>query len=377
MEKLPDSEIEKGKIEPGEKKSLGKAWTKLVVDNVDVPENMESFSQEKIKGWLFNTLMEDTERLAGEWGLNPNEGLIRIIRDAKNPEERAAAEFAYIEDSQNQVEEIIKKFEKQKSFRYDSWPKAMRKGCHFNCVGAALFGIIFAKKAGIESFEGKPHSHTLNILRLSNGDWIYSDFMNSILKRIKPEETEMEGIKVLKLNDDKIDYELIPILRDQEITGSIIGNLASLKYKAEDPETEIDWREEAQNYFKSHKEIFEEVDFYKFQNIFYEDFIRLKGNPEIREEGKIIDILFKGEEEFQKYLKSLPQEILKQLKGEIKGKKDEIANFLLNKNRTIFKNMSPELAQGLEILSSGFEDFKNDDLYTKAIERLARRIGGI
>lgn len=44
---------EQPELNSEQKKVLGDLWTEMIVDNTNVPENIETMSQEEIKKWLF------------------------------------------------------------------------------------------------------------------------------------------------------------------------------------------------------------------------------------------------------------------------------------------------------------------------------------
>lgn len=247
-----------------QKKILADAWVNLVVDCEKTPENLEELEQEELKEWMFQALMHDVKRLLAEWEIESDELKTRNIVLEIDIEKKSQLEKEYILEMHKKVRNKVQNFPKRESRRWNSWPKTMRELGSFNCVGASMLGIEILENAGIQSYYGNPVGHVINIAKLSNGDWWYVDFLNddSQCKKINPREIMITGMKVLEIHEDDIDYSLIPIDNDSEITESIINNLITMSYEVTDDTIDDDNKGKifAKKYLEENKNIFPTIE---------------------------------------------------------------------------------------------------------------------
>ena len=187
-EQLPKFEgPESRELKPEERINLVEAWLDVAIDGEEMPDGVSNWTNERLRTWLFGTLMADTDRLAKNWGLEPDRSLIDQIKGEKNIEVRAKLERDYIESIREVMNTFLKKHPKlpDEGYKWDSWPKKMREEKSFNCVGGTLLGMLLLERAGIVSYYGILESHVLNIVKLANGEWVYADFTNSHIKKNK------------------------------------------------------------------------------------------------------------------------------------------------------------------------------------------------
>jgi len=373
---------ERQEIGPEQKKILGEAWAEMVVDDSDTPENISGMTTEEIKKWLFESMMKDVEIFTNELGLKNDQVLIEKIQKTENLDEKSALELEYIRNAHTQVDDIVHNFDESenKSTKWDSWPKRMRKTKEFNCVGATLLGINFLEKGGIKSYYGNPAGHVINIAKLSNGEWWYVDFRNgkqNIIK-IEPEETSLADVLVLKINHPSIDYRLIPIYENSEAVCSILSNLASLKRTAEnknipDENTE---KKEAKEYLEKYKSNFEKTDFSLFHQTLYPKFIKAEKTKEMQGEIRRIDNMREFEKPIQAYTKTLSKEQKEFIIEEIKSKKKFIGNLFYKDDQSVLQKSSPELKKILELYLENLRKIKENqpEIYKEAVDKIIGRI---
>lgn len=367
---------ERPELSAEQKQTLGEIWTSMAVDNVAIPENIAGMSQDEIKDWLYQSLMNDTEKLANEWGLKADQNLIEKIKNAENLDEKSDLELEYIKKAHAQVDKIARDFDRsgEKSTMWDSWPKRMRETKEFNCVGATLLGIDLLEKGGIKSYYGNPYQHVLNIAKLSNGDWWYVDFRNgdrNIIK-IDPEEITLAGNPVLRVDHPNIDYRLIPIYDNSKAAGSVLGNLSSLEHTTKDqntPDENIE-KKEAQEYLRKYGEVFRKVDFSLLEQSLYENGMR--ETPEMKKERDRIDLLFNFEKPVQDYTQAMSKEQKESITEEIKTKKEAFGNLFYKDDKTILEQSSPELKKILELFLESLKDAKENqpEIYQEAVDTI-------
>lgn len=375
-----------------EKKELAASWSSMVVDGEDIPENIESMNNEQMKEWLYRSLMDDMERLIDEWGLKPDQKLIMKIQEKDNPDKKAECEIEYIKSihtmmrrRRNSFENARKKKKIEKSNKWDSWPKMMRESKDFNCVGATIIGMKFLNDAGIESFHGSPSGHSINVVKLSNGDWYYVDFINDIRQTQNIddiEEMEIEGVRVLKPKEPINQYKLIPIQENSEIPEAVLGNLSVLSMDAQDekrPETheaKIE-KEEADKYLARYSDEYKETDFHKIKSILYPKRHALNDSEEMSEEHERIEFIQSFEQPIQEFTRSLSK---KQIDGLIKeiNKLKGIKEFFSGDDK-ILSESSETLRNILLLYRKNLEKVKTlkPEIYQEAIDMVIKRWEGL
>ena len=147
-----ESGIEKQKLTPERKRTLGENWIEMTIDNATVPENIDKMNDKNLKKWLFESTMKDIGYLADEWGLKADKDFIEKIQKTENLDEKSAFELEYIKNVHAQVDNIVQNFDHsgRKSTKWDSWPKRIRETKEFNCVGATLLGIHILEKGKLK-----------------------------------------------------------------------------------------------------------------------------------------------------------------------------------------------------------------------------------
>lgn len=163
--------MESKKLSVEEKQQLVEVWNEVVLGRADGLQDIEKMSDEEIKAWLFDSLMQETDRLMKEWNLEPEEKFIRKIQEEQSSDIKSKHEVEYIRVMHDKVSEITKNFDMtSNSVKWSSWLARMKETKEFNCVGSSLIGMQFLKKAGIKSYFGSPAGHAANVAKLSNGE---------------------------------------------------------------------------------------------------------------------------------------------------------------------------------------------------------------
>ena len=371
-----------------DKKSLADSWTTMVVDSEEEPGNITEMDDAGVKKWMYESLMDDTNRLIDEWRIKPDEELIAKIQDEEDLEKKAKYEIKYIESIHKKIQHVRdafnnarKKEHVEKSNKWDSWPKKMREGKDFNCVGATLLGIIFLEKAGIECSYGSPSGHAVNIAKLSNGDMWYVDFNNdkSQTRQIDPIKTEeADGISVLKFVEPVNRYKIIPVLDNSEIPLFVLGNLSALNKEAQEkeiPATEEEKRdkEEAESTLSKFKNEYSNIDFGKISERLYPEYGEIGEGEEMKMENERVGFLDSFEAPIEEYTRSLSKKWVDDLVKEIK-KLEEIEGFFSGDDR-ILSESSETLKNILYLYRKSLEKIKvqRPELYQEAVSMVVQR----
>jgi len=367
-------------------KDLAQVWKDLVLEKGEVPADIETYSDGKMREWLYQSLLNEAGDLAREWDLVPGEEIVNKIKEDDNPDEKAGLELQYIQDCQQR----FKKFENQiktskdKSDKWDLWPARMKQRGQFNCSGATLLGTYLLEHAGIKSEVGAPSEHAVNVAHLSDGRTYYVDFRNNITADIsQSEETEIAGTKTLKINDENIDFKLVPVFPKEYDVGSLLGNLDELKNEARSkkkPRTadKLASKQEAEKYMLEHQEQMDSLDFYDWYSKLYKPLNDVSASKEMRQEAKRLKIMEKYEypKRAKDYIQSLSPEEETALDREVKQQIEGIKKLMLEDNKQILLEVSKTLKEFLEIYYEEMQKLKekNPELFNQIIERSLSQI---
>jgi hypothetical protein len=227
-----------------EKAQMIDIWQSIVLGKEKASSKAASeLSNEDLINWLYGSLMEEVDDIVQEWHIL--EGLYEIIDKMNNATDMGSkvkyekllckairGKLKIFDETQDKLKES--NGEKKTSDKYDSWPLNMRENKQFNCVGATLVGMSILNKLGIKNYLGNPASHIVNIVRLSDGRLMYTDLRNdNQIVVIDPEHIKIAGGEVLRISEERLDYRLIPVSKNSDIAGSILGNLDCPLHDAE------------------------------------------------------------------------------------------------------------------------------------------------
>lgn len=381
FESLPNER--KFELKEQEKRQVAELWQEAVVDNCEIPDNIEQLSDDEFRDWLADSVYNDIKQLVSELGIDINQEAIEKIKDGTNDQERAKLELKYIRLMFDQVDEIVQKFDKSpdSSNKWASWPKKMREDGCFNCVGATMLGKEILAAANIESYHAAPSGHAVNVVRLSNGDWWYVDFMNgqSNFVKIEPQIEEIHGEKCLKVDVQNFDYKLIPIRSYSESINSILGNLSVLQNDAENynPEEGKDpEKEDAVRFMHKYGEILKMLNMREIRKVLYPDLVALEGSPEMTFERQRVKKLREATKSASEYIKSLDKKQQKVLMDEMRNKVDKIDAHLTDGSDEIGAEFSSELQKVLELFQVSLNKLKKEEpeIYQEAIESIINKL---
>ena len=305
--------IEQRELNAEDKKQLCEIWSEVILGRGTAPKNIADLSDNEIRDWLSSSLMSEIKILSDDWHLVPNQELIEALA-AEEAEEKSQKQRAYLDKCREKINEFTEQNREEKSkrsTRWDSWPKTMTANNDFNCVGATMVGADLLDRAEIENYYGNPSGHAVNIIRLSDKTWFYVDFRNDIITEIKPEEVEIAGVKTLKIDNDLIDYQLIPLLDKNGLAEFALGNLDSLIKEDQDSDTiNLNPGEQAaKKIVKEHSAIIEKVDVHNIYQAIFSDQISLHSSSEMRAEEERIKLAW----DFESSLEGLTRKMVNEL----------------------------------------------------------------
>ncbi|MFH1315005.1 MAG: hypothetical protein ABIH67_01265 [Candidatus Uhrbacteria bacterium] len=375
----------KQELSPEERRALGSVWSEIVLgsDGAFI-EDASVLSDEELREQLNSSLISETKSLLGEWGLTPDIDLIKQISEIEDDDEKAKLELRYLKQVHEAIDQRVRNFDrsKPKSTKWDSWPDRMRETGEFNCVGAITIGSSLLEQAGLESYIGNPPSHVLNIVRLSNGDWWYVDFMNgkNAMQKIDPMEREVNGHRVLQIEHPSIDYRLIPISPQKELPSYVLGNLASLQKDASEAqlgETDLE-KKEAFEYANRHRDRLTVVDLSELDSKLFNKGNHVNDSEEMRAEANRVDVLWERDDKIKELSKDLDVEQLSRIAIEISGNLSEVRQYLFGEVDEILPAIGQELKIFLESYRTKFSDLAENqrEEYQHMTDRLLKRITG-
>lgn len=363
-------------------KDLAQVWSNLVLEEKEaVPSDIETFSDDELREWLYQSVLKEAGDLAQEWDLVPDEELVNKLKKEDEPDKKATLELQYIQDCQQR----FKKFEdqiktsKDKSDKWDLWPARMKQRGRFNCSGAALLGTYLLDHAGIKSVVGNPSGHVVNVAYLSDGRTYYIDFRNNTTADISQSETtEIAGVKTLKVKDENIDFELLPVYSKEYNVAFLLENLDSLKDDAaskKEPKSDDERAslQEAREYMALHKEQMNSLDFQAWLVRLYKPSHDVSESKDMKQEAKRLKIMEKYEypKRAKDYRQSLSPEAKMALDREAKQQILGIRELMYKDNKQILSKVSKILKEFLEIYYEEMQKLKekNPDLFNQIIER--------
>jgi hypothetical protein len=361
-------------LTPSERENLAVAWADIAVEGVEVPNGISKWDDDRLRAWLSETFRADTARLVREWGLEPDAALLAELRAEEDPARRADIEMRYIES----VNAAITGFQRdedarqtgERSTKWDSWPRRMRATRQFNCVGGTILGIELLNQAGIQSYEGSPAGHVVNIVRRSDGAWVYADFTNSCIRKLSPNVQVIGGVETLVVDDPTLTYRLIPLTANAEAPKSVLGNLNCCLGGGDPPES-IDGAE-AERIRSLYSTHFEKNDFGALADNLYPGQARYREAPEAQEERRRVGNIRKAERTIQSFFDTDGPTDREAIKREKRTRSLELRLYIRDGDEQVLAKLSEPLRRTLPALRGYLEELRVSDPET--YETLMRTI---
>jgi len=306
------------------REEIFKNWQELVVgEKKESDIDMDKLDDEQFKDLLSKRIEERLDETTKILGLNTDEKLIKRMNEAKIKEEKAEVQ-----------EEVIKSVAKQiNSIPVGKWaftPREIEREKKLNCSGAALICGSMLNKIGIKTEYGSPANHAMNFAELADGSLLYVDSRNNIVKKIETEEENFKGVKIRKIDDENIEYKIVPYFPQRDAIKPIFNNIKSLKIEAQKEDSKD---KDAKEIYRKDKKMVDSVDYFKLGEELYPDLNDFRQTKEWQEEEKRInklhgpdDNLLRIKERFE----VLTQKEQKRLIKETNKKKEFIREFLLS-----------------------------------------------
>ncbi len=236
-------------------------------------------------------------------------------------------------------------------------------------------GQRLLEKAGIENYLGSPVGHVVDIAHLENGDWWYGDFLNRDVQQIEPKEIEIEGCRVLSIDDKKLSYKYIGIQDISAAPSFIVGNLGCLVDEANDeniPDEDID-KVAAKNFLAEHVELFEKVNFEDLLARLYSGVERFVTSPEMESEKKRINLIFSSSDDIQELIeKKNLNENIQAVRANFKNNVEVVKNFLLTGDEALISSLDYDSRSVLKIYNHQLERVK--EINVEVYEELKARM---
>jgi hypothetical protein len=287
-----------------EKRLIADAWS-VGVTGTEAPENPEAFSNEEMKEWLEDSLMEGVAHFADDVGIKPNDELLHQMKHAETLDERVSIEEQYLQDIQRQMNTVKNRVQAERGkreTRWDSWPTTMREHQTWNCVGGTLVATHLLKDTEITNYCGATPGHILNILQLSNGDWWYADFTNNSVFKIEPNEGMVGEMKTITLKDKRARYSFIGLSENGDIINAILGNVASMRKEAVDPNKQGEGKDNAVAEMRKFGDLFSEAPFSTTRSKLYPEYQNFVESKQYKAEEKRVEQLDYETPEIRKLL---------------------------------------------------------------------------
>jgi len=366
----PERETAGRELTMVEREALADAWFAMVMESGERPLDIHEWDNAKIRDWLNETLRHDVQKLVDDWHLGPSTELVEKIQSTPDAEHRTQLEIEFFTNMKAKLYPLG--HGNDRSGAWDSYPKLMRQSDTMNCVAKSLLTKELLDRAGIKNSIADPANHAMNIVNLSNGEFWYIDSTSGIVKRIQPETRDMAGVTVLQINDPEIEYQLLPLLNDNEYAKSIVGNFRAMHDEATVPEgykSEAGWgaseRTEAQELFKIFRTEFAATDWDSIWDNLYTKHSAFEKNPEWKvEKHRVGDF----QEAFHPIMSEIegrfgqmtdPEEVM-QMRNELGDNFDGIKSYITEDNQGVLGRLGTTNRQFVESLKDRLAALSND-----------------
>lgn len=351
-------------LDPDTKKQIGVLWEKLVLGHAEAPPDVSELTPDKLKQWMYDSLMTEVDQLIEEWEVNRHPEQLTEIQAANGPA-RTDAERKYLLTVAEEIYALRNRMTPGES-SWNSWPSSMRADKRMNCVGSTLVVQSLLRQSGIKHYTANPTHHTDTVVQLANGEMWYFDPLNGStqVRRIEPVEHVMAGSRVLEINDPTIDYRYIPIREPRATVASIIGNLNALKHEAvigHEQDVPLPHSVAAKQYYEAHREAFGDLQLEGLDDTLEPGRRRLRQVPAMQQEEQKIEVMHDDRYDgaARQYLRDLGRDGALVLLGQAKATKSEFTAYLRGEKPALAQ-ASPELQQYAALVRQGFELLKTE-----------------
>lgn len=334
-----------------EREALADAWFAMVMESGDRPLEVSEWDNNKIREWLNETLRQDTEKLVNDWHLAPSAELVEKIQNSPDAEHRSKLEMNYLTDMMAKLRPLGRG--NNRSGAWDSYPKIMRQSESMNCVAKSLLAKNLLDRAGVKSDMANPAMHAMNVAELANGEHYFVDTTSGQLARIQPLSRDIDGVTVLEIDVPGVEYRLLPLLNDDELSKPIVGNFRALHDEVVSPEgfkTQAGWgaseRTEAQEFFTIFRTEFAATDWDSIWDKLYTRYATFEKSPGWKSEKQRVG-------DFQEAFDSIMLDIeghlgqmtdpeaVRHMRKELGDNLDGIRTYLVNDDRAVLGLLGP------------------------------------
>ena len=248
---------ELAELSTSEKRFLIDFWQNQVLGKeADLPIDIDTANNATMRRWLQETQMKRAGEVFGQLidqpldrqalpeerrvneilrrefqGLDQELQIIGVrIKQEQNTADKVQLQLAYLK----KCRDLFKRFKSNFVTNFNdlplesNQPNYIEQNQEFLCSGATLLGFAALERDNVsqEYYRGAPPGHSVDIVRLADGQWCYADFANGIVEIIKPTgQTDSSGIPlerdgnlpILEFNNEAIVYQKVPIMKKEDL----------------------------------------------------------------------------------------------------------------------------------------------------------------
>ncbi|MDA8611307.1 hypothetical protein N9L18_00375 [Candidatus Pacebacteria bacterium] len=356
------------------KVNLVNSWSEIIVER-NVPENIEDMTDEDLKEWLSQSLMEGTEDFIEQENIQVSGELAERISQEEDVDKRSELELEYLREVQRTVQNYAQGFmSRGEPTKWNSWPKLMKETKSFNCAGAALIGAYYLEQAGVRSMVGNPVGHVVNVIELSNGKTIYADLVHGedTIHEVTKEDVVISNTRVLKVDNKNVEYATVPVFGLEDFPSIILGNMASIEKAPEKDSESPENRERAKNYRDQNSQYFERSNFEEVDKILYIEVNNVFHSQEMKDEEDLVALINAPGKVFQQYSGALPRDEYVALLAETKREKNLIADVIESGEVDVLSGLSEKTREAFTLVINSINKVKEANP-----EHLERAVGSI
>ena len=273
-------------------------WTTLVgVDKENAGFVSEKLDPPELKEKMYSILEPTLDKILQSLEIQPDLNSAEKIRETKDAAEKTKYQKEFLDNT-------MKSFKKVSFKKWSFFPSQIQETKGFNCSGSALLMGRLLNKSGIETYYCAPPGHSVNIAKLADGSLFYLDSRINIqtpedteknivsIRKETAKEEEKEGIKILKINQPDIEYEIIPILSQKDSLAAMLDNFGSLKETEMEARTEKNKKEkdeEAVETYNRFKPSLDKIDFNEMKEKLYPGLKKYQASEEFKNEEERIN----------------------------------------------------------------------------------------
>ena len=269
------TESESASKEKVEKTQIFESWQKLITGRESEKRHgAGELKEEEYRNLLYETMVSRLDETINALGINIDHTIINRLHRAENEVQKTAAQKELIASIVHQLSSIP-------NAKWAFYPREIERQKKINCSGSALLCGYILDKFGIKTEYGTPAGHAVNFAVMVDGSLAYIDSRNNTIKHnLENTEELIEGVRVRRINNKDVGYNIIPVYSQKDSVVAILGNLESLKTSAKKGDLE------AREIYENERYLFDQANYQELCDSLYPETSRFLKSKTWQDEEK-------------------------------------------------------------------------------------------